>query len=204
MTHIRYVIDEEICEKYRLEIPELLVILLLSCDKTYDDVLDNLVKRGIIEEEKTLLGKDYKITLSWYDKVMNVLADSALKADNNININRIDELAEKLQEIYPKGKKEGTNKYWRGNIRDIKLKLKKFFVKYGDKYSKYSNEEIIQATKSYVDSFNGDYIFMRTLQYFIFKDERRVGGEESSDLATILENAGQVDSNSKNDIGELV
>lgn len=201
MTHIRYVIDEEVCEKYRLEIPELLVILLLSCDKTFDDTLDNLIKRGIIEEEKTLLGKDYKITLSWYEKIMNLLADGALKSDNDIIINRIDELAEKLQELFPKGKKDGTNKYWRGNIRDIKLKLKKFFVKYGDKYT---NEEIINATQSYVNSFNGDYRFMRTLQYFIFKDERRVGGEEGSDLATILENAGQTDTNHKSDIGELV
>lgn len=199
MTHIRYVIDEEVCKKYRLEIPELLVILLLSCDKTYEDTLKNLIDRGILEEEKTLLGKDYKITLSWYDKVMNALADGALKSEAGIEA-RIDDLAEKLMNTFPSGKKEGTNKYWRGNIRDIKLKLKKFFIKYGDKYT---NEDILRAAESYVRSFNGDYRFMRTLQYFIYKDERRIGGEEGSDLETLLENAGQQDEH-KSDIGELV
>ena len=194
---IRYVIDEDVCKKYRLEIPELLTILLLSCDTSYEDVVKNLIKRGILEESSNLLGKEYKITFAWHDKVMNVLADGALKPINSIE-DRIDNLATQLMAIFPKGKKPGTNLYWTGNIRDIKLKLKKFFVKYGDKYT---DEQIIAATTSYVNSFNGDYRYMRILKYFIFKNEHKLsedGGyvEEVSDLATYIENSGQEDINS--------
>ena len=44
------------------------------------------------------------------------------------------------------------------------------------KYGEYSDEQIIQATKAYVDSFNGNYTYMQLLKYFIWKN--KVTGEE--------------------------
>jgi hypothetical protein len=96
-------------------------------------------------------------------------------------------------ECFPEGKKEGTCQYWRGNIRDVTLKLQKFFKLYGNKYT---DEQLISATQRYVNSFNGRYQFMRVLKYFICKNEKKVDSEgvgyieEVSDLAAYIENEG--------------
>lgn len=61
-------------------------------------------------------------------------------------------------------------------------------------YDKYDDATIIDATKKYVESFNGSYEYMRLLKYFIWKDEKKLnsdGGyyvEEASDLASFIEN----------------
>ena len=52
-------------------------------------------------------------------------------------------------------------------------RLSKFFLKYGNNHT---DEEIINATKRYVDSFNGNYQYMQLLKYFIWKN--KVTGEE--------------------------
>ena len=98
--------------------------------------------------------------------------------------------------IFPSGKKEGTSLYWKGNRKDNKERLQKFFKLYGNKYS---DKQIIHAAKKYVESFNGQYAYMRALKYFIWKDEKKMGSdgrkyiEEVSDLASYIENAGQED-----------
>ena len=91
-------------------------------------------------------------------------------------------------QIFPQGKKPGTPYYWKCNKREISLKLKSFFKLYGVKYTE---EEILSAAHRYVESFNGDYRFMRLLKYFIWKKE---DGEEISELATFIDNDGQEDS----------
>ena len=98
-----------------------------------------------------------------------------------------------MKELFPKGKKEGTQVYWRGNKREL-TRLKKFFKLYGSNYSK---EQILKATKDYVESFNGLYNNMRVLKYFIWKDMRKTMEDgtvqvvEVSELADHLENVGQ-------------
>ena len=95
---------------------------------------------------------------------------------------RIDELAKELQNLYPKGKKPGTNNYWRGNFPEIRDRLINFFKKVGD----YPNDVVIQATKNYIDSFQGDTRLMKTLKYFISK--KRMDGNIEYDLLTFIEN----------------
>lgn len=102
----------------------------------------------------------------------------------------ITDLVEKMRELFPAGTKTGTTA-WRGNRREVALRLKKFFKLYG---SKYSSEDILDATRRYVASFNGDFKFMRVLPYFIMKSPRVTDAEgivhieDKSDLATFLEN----------------
>lgn len=197
---MKYTIDEEVCKNAHLDIHLLLTILLLNTGTKFEDNLKELIDREIIIEDKSLLGTRFLITKRWANIVSEILCDS--ERDNPKEFDeRLENLAIKMMEIFPKGKKEGTNKYWKGNLRDVKQKLKAFFKKYGDKYS---DEQILEATQSYVDSHNGNYTFMRVLQYFIFKDERRVGGDEASDLATILDNAGQANDRIVTDNGRLV
>lgn len=93
----------------------------------------------------------------------------------------LDELAKKLKEIYPKGKKEGRW-YWADSVPLIKERLQKFFVKYG----RFSAEEIIDATERYVRE-KQDQEDMRLLKYFMFRD-KRVDGEvvATSDLLNYI------------------
>ena len=74
--------------------------------------------------------------------------------------------------------------------------MKKFFKLYGS----YTDEQILEAARKYVASFNGNYSYMRVLKYFIWKDEVKIDGEgnryvdEVSDLANWIENSGQANS----------
>ena len=85
---------------------------------------------------------------------------------------RCDALAPKLMELYPMGKKPGTNNQWRGYKGGVSEKLQKLLVG-GETFT---DEEAIEATRAYVDGFNGMYTNMRVLPYFLGKNEV-VGGE---------------------------
>ena len=180
-------INEEICKKYGLDVSEVLAVLLI---KTCNDI----PKLFSILEEKEIVVKDllqgYMVTQRWDDVVSTILLDSDVKAPSP---DRLENLATQLMEIFPKQKKLGTCHYFRGNRKDIILRLKKFFKLYG----KYTDEQIVTAAKKYVESFNGDYSYMRILKYFIWKDEVKINSEgdryvdEVSDLANWIENAGQ-------------
>lgn len=114
-----------------------------------------------------------------------------ISMEQNKNIGRdiiddIQELAEKMQALMPPGKKPDTIFYWKGNKNEIKSKLLKFFSEYG---TDYTMDEILDATKRYVDSFNGNFTYMRLLKYFIYKQEVKNGERiDVSELATFLEN----------------
>lgn len=179
-------IDDKICNKYGLTLPELLVILALKHD-TIENILSSLKdKEAVIED----MFEGHLITQRWDDVASNILLDSDKDSQSP---DRIANLAAKLMEVFPKEKKAGTNHYFRGNLKDTSLKLKKFFKLYGNRYS---DEQVINAAKAYVESFNGNYTYMRILKYFIWKDEKKMNEdgeryiEETSDLATWIENAG--------------
>jgi len=98
----------------------------------------------------------------------------SLMASSNVTASegRCEQLAEKLRELFPAGKKPGYAYTWRDSISCIADRLKKFFMKYGE----YTDEQVIEATKAYVASFNGNYTYMQLLKYFIWKN--KVTGEE--------------------------
>lgn len=183
---MRIIIDEQICNNKKISIQELLLSLVIRSSYSLQEVLDSLVKKEIVVPDG--IG-GYLITQHWDDVVSEVLLDS--EGNSNRTQESIEALAAKLMEIFPKGKKPNTNVYWRGNLKDIKLRLKKFYKLYGNKYT---DEEILKAARDYVSSFNGNYSYMRILKYFIWKDPIRSDSEgnrfveEVSDLATFLEN----------------
>ena len=183
-------INDEVCYKYGLKEEELLVLLLVKSGAYIPTILDNLEKdKKII---KDMFG-NYMITQKWDDVVSSVILDSDKEVQPE---DKLEDLALKLAAIFPKEKKAGTCHYFRGNRKDNVLKLKKFFKLYGNKYTE---EQILKAAKSYVDSFNGNYQYMRILKYFIWKDEVKINAEgkkyieETSDLASWIENEGQED-----------
>ena len=97
------------------------------------------------------------------------------------------DLAEAMQEIYPKGRKAGTTYQWRGAKAEIAKKLKTLVAKYKVNLNK---EDVLQATRRYVNSFNGNYTKMRLLKYFILKNTLDAEGNAvfNSELLSLLEN----------------
>ena len=181
-------INDSVCSKYGLKEEELLTLLLIKSGVHIPAILEDLEKSKKIVRD--VFG-NYLITQRWNDVADSVILDSDkdVKSDSYL-----EELALKLAAIFPKEKKTGTCHYFRGNKKDNILKLKKFFKLYGNTYTE---EQILTAAKNYVDSFNGNYQYMRILKYFIWKDEIKINAdgkkfvEETSDLASWIENAGQ-------------
>lgn len=176
---MKYIIDEKVCEKHNLTITEVLCLLFLkSCDGNYSDVVSKLIKEEKIIESNTLDSNniDYLyLTPHWDAEVSSII----LESDNSVpDKDRIENLVNKMRELFPKGMKIG-NSAWRGNVRELKLRMQKFFKMYGD----YSDEAILKATKAYVDSFNGNYTYMRILKYFILKSEIK---QHQNDLGEVI------------------
>ena len=59
--------------------------------------------------------------------------------------------------------------------------------------TKYTDEQIINATQKYINSFNGNYAYLKLLKYFIWKDERLKGESVQSLLADFIENESSED-----------
>lgn len=196
---MRYVISTKALKDKNLKEEEVLVALLIRVCDDIPGLLERLSNKGYIKKNDDLFGKGYQINETFLDKVRAAL----LSNDPDVpKEDVLDNLASKLMELYPRGKKAGTTSYWRGNKKEIREKLQKFYKLYGNKFT---DEQIIEATRKYVASFNGNYSYMRVLKYFIIKDEKTENSEgrcsinQVSDLATLIENAGQENGSLDND-----
>ena len=185
---MKITIDEEVCKKYGMTMSELLMIVLVKLGVNILELGEQMASVEMIVPDDTVNGK-YVVTQRWNDVAESIILDSD---EYKQPIDRLEQLVIKLQKIFPEGKKEGTSQYWRGNKREISLRLKKFFKLYDNTYT---DEQILNATKNYVTNFNGNYNYMRVLKYFIWKDEKKlhedgkIGVVEVSDLANYIENA---------------
>lgn len=177
-----------------LTIDEVLLLIATQNKVDFESAEKKLIASGMITAERDTFFHQtgWRLTQKGIDTLNNVIIDSE-KAP--VASDKLEVLATTLKGIFPKGKKEGTNIYWTEGIPLIIRRLKLFFKKYG---ASYSDEQIIEAAKSYVASFNGDYRFMKVLKYFMFKEKKVSAGvevESESELITYIENAGQEDLN---------
>ena len=128
------------------------------------------------------------------DKIKDLISTIAIDSDKNVidKDSEFIELANELRELYPAGRKEGTTYMWRGTTAEIAKKLKTLVVKY--KYS-FTREQVLKATKDYINSFNGNYKKMRLLKYFILKSEKDADDNINiiSELMTLIENEGHTE-----------
>ena len=181
-------LTDKACKLHGLTMSEGLALLAISTSN--DDTYKSLISKGLITKANGTiqsLNRKYSATEKGIALADELIADSEQSIANQVN--RIEDLANTLREMYPNGKIPGTSYYYRGNKADIVRKLKSFFRRYGE----YTNEQIIEATQRYIDSFNGNYIYLKLLKYFIWKDETRDGEViQSSVLADWIENKGQV------------
>lgn len=189
-------IDVETCSKNGLSVGEALYLASLYFDSPIQKkVVGKMTSKGYIvynclDENKEPQG--VKLTDAGEDIVETVFLNSEFREAGK-DYDRYDLLAEKLRELYPKGKKPGTNYMWRDSNAVIAKKLKSLVKRLGVSFT---DEQAINATKKYIASFNGDYRYMQLLKYFISKQvvvENTL--EETSQFLSYIENEGQEDIN---------
>ena len=184
------------CQKNNISIGEALLLLSIHNNADLNVAQKELIEKGYITADRNNLLQQigWRLTNKGMEIIDSVIVDSDKKSAPD---DRLIQLAIRLKEIFPKGKKDGTNYYWADGVALIVRRLKLFFKKYGNTYT---DEQIIQATSKYVEGFNGNYTYMRLLKYFIFKEKVGAAGEVEGDseLISYIENAGQ-EENLRND-----
>lgn len=208
-------LSKEGCQKNNISLAEALLMLATHNNADLDMAQKELIKKGYITADRDDLFQQvgWRLTNKGTEVIDSVIVDSDKKQEPN---DRLIQLATRLKEIFPKGKKDGTNYYWADGVALIVRRLKLFFKKYDASlndifneeahimtvkdYNKFIDDRIVQAATKYVQGFNGNYQYMRLLKYFIFKEKVGAAGEVEGDseLISYIENAGQ-EENLRND-----
>ncbi len=197
---MRITIDKSIIDKYGLTPAEALYLLFLNQlteREQEEDVFKKLIAKLYVG---TFEGKKRFLTVAGADILSRLILDTKALDMNLPADQELQDIVAAMQQEYPAGMKpektpyglKPSNTAWRGNKTELVERLKKFFARYGNNYTK---EQLVAATKKYVESFKGkDNTFMRVLPYFIMKRERKLNSEgitsieEVSVLANFLEN----------------
>lgn len=177
-------ISDEVLSKWDLSIQEFLFLLFSVKDGDINECISSLIRKGWVDKN---LFDTTKVVISNNRKedITTILVDSE-KVETKLEF---EELADKLREIFPKGKKPGTTYMWRDTTAVIAKKLKILVTKYN---CKFTEEQAIKATQAYVNSFGGNYKYMQLLKYFILKTPTNASGdvELRSDFMSYVDNEG--------------
>ena len=125
---MNYVINEDICKKKGMDLPSLLAVLLVKTGVNITELFNDLVNKEVLV--KDMFSEGFLVTQRWD----SICSDILLSADTSVpSDERLLPLVNSLMQIFPAGKKEGTSLYWKGNRKDNKERLQKFFKLYGNK-----------------------------------------------------------------------
>lgn len=186
---MKLTIDQTILDKNNLTLEEFLVLFLSAREVDIGVISQSLVTKGLADKDLFSSGK---LVIS--DKVKDLVSTISIESDKNVidKDSEFIELATELREIYPAGRKDGTTYMWRGTTAEVAKKLKTLVVKYGYTINR---EDVLKATKEYVNSFNGNYRYMQLLKYFILKSVKDADGnvDIKSELMSLIENSDQID-----------
>lgn len=182
-------LNKKAAQQNGITIDEALLMLVIHNKINLERAEKALIQKGLITAERNDLFQQvgWRLTNKGTEVLDYVIMDSDKEQEPQ---DRLIQLATRLKEIFPKGKKDGTNYYWADGVALIVRRLNLFFKKYGNKFT---DEQIVQAAEKYVQGFNGNYQYMRLLKYFIFKEKVGANGEVEGDseLISYIENAGQ-------------
>lgn len=170
-------------------LPELLTLIMVKEGISQQNEMPVLEDNGLIEY--TVVGFPV-ITNDGLDRLNTLLASCKLNKKPVKPKNKDEdfmELAIRVRELFPTGLKEGLNQTWKGSISQIKQRLKTFKQMYPD----YTDDQIVEATKKYVETYQGNTQYMRTLKYFIFKNVREFDEEGNIRIRTISDLAEYID-----------
>lgn len=182
---MKITIDPYILDKHNLTIEEFMVLYLNAVNFNIQDINKSLVEKGLAMYN---LHEDNKLIIG--ELTQDLITSVVVESDKNV-INKDQEyidLATKMRELYPSGRKLGTTYYWRSTLSEVVQRLKRLRVKYGYEFTE---DQVLRATKKYVDMFyHTDPKRMRLLKYFVIKAnvEADASTEVISDLMAIIEN----------------
>lgn len=189
-------LNKKAAQQNGITIDEALLMLVIHNKADLEGAEEALIQKGFITAERDDLFQQvgWRLTNKGTEMLDSVIMDSDKEQEPE---DRLIQLATRLKEIFPKGRKDGTNYYWAEGVALIMRRLNLFFKKYGNKFT---DEQIVQAAEKYVQGFNGNYHYMRLLKYFIFREKVGANGEVEGDseLISYIENAGQ-EENLRND-----
>lgn len=124
-----------------------------------------------VAEDKTIF---YTITA----KAAHVIHESevyicnikTVKKVNKVDFKDWEDKIKQYNELFPKGKKEGSSISFRTNPKELYEKFKWFF----QEYPEYDWDMVLAATEKYIKVFeeSNDYTYMQTSKYFIKKDDK--------------------------------
>lgn len=174
-------VNDKILEQYNLSVEEFLLLYICSKEYNLKELLDTIIAKGYADKD---LYDSNRAVVS--NAIKDVISTVIIDSDKAVIGKEEDYLrvAQKMREIFPQGRKEGTTYMWRDSNAVIAKKLKTLVVKYNFKFTE---EEALEATKKYVESFNGNYRFMQLLKYFILKSDVNTG-DIKSDFMSLIEN----------------
>lgn len=176
MVPQKITIDPEVIKSYGITLGEFLYTLAYMWGFNMSEVADGMVEKGSAKYEGDIVEPSTTIKSA---------VENCISSKRNIEMtdDEILQLAKEMKALYPKGyNADGTP--WAEGPKLIAERLKSFFRKYGN----YGRQEILSATKSYVER-KQDTPYFRLLKYFIYKDSVGINGnyEPTSDLYTMLE-----------------
>lgn len=162
-----------------------LTALYLGC-AINKETIDKLNNKGLIfiNSFKDGIPDDVSPTKESAEIVEGTYANMEISGKEDDD--RFNNLADKLRELFPTGRKPGTQLQWRDSTKIIAQRLKIFVKKFDVKFT---DEQAIEATKKYISGFNGNYQFMQVLKYFIMKAGKEDGTSVvNSQLLSYMEN----------------
>lgn len=177
-------INEKVLDKYNLTLDEFLVLYLCSREVDVEATIQKLIKMGIVDRDIY-----NKISAVVSNNTKELITSIIIDSDKAV-INKDEEfltLADKMRAIFPEGRKAGTTYYWRDSVQVIAKKLKTLVAKFEIQLTE---DIVLDATRRYVESFNGVYTYMQLLKYFILKTDKTTG-DIRSELLSYIENAEQ-------------
>lgn len=183
---MRLTIDESILDRYGLTLDEFLILYLCAKEINIKEVIDDVISKKFAD--KDLRDSNNAVVSNNVKELLSAMIIDSDKAVIYKDAEFLD-LAKKMQNLFPEGKKAGTTYYWRGSASIIATKLKTIVTKFGISFTE---EEALKATKKYVETYANDRTFMQLLKYFILKNNKKTG-ELESEFMTILENINSKD-----------
>ena len=181
-------INDKLLEQYNLSVEEFLILYICSKNYNIKELLDTIIAKGYANKD---VFDEFKAVIS--DNVKDLIADIIINSNKKV-INKEKDfliLANKMRDLYPSGKKPGTNYSWKDSGIVIAQKLKTLVAKFG---CSFTEEEALEATKRYIESFNGNYTYMQLLKYFILKTDKSTG-DIKSDFMSLIENKEEIKNN---------
>lgn len=180
-------IKGKVLDKAKVDVQTALMLVLLKKCGNIPLLLSNMYEKKLIDLTDDDFG--YILTGEGNDAANFILFEG--KIPQSTQSEEAVDVALAMMEVYPDGRKTSSASIpqpWRSNKLDIANRIIRFWKAYGY----HPKDDMVDAVRRYVDSFQGDYTYMKLLKYFIWKcdglGESIANGGSSSLLADFLEN----------------